>query len=182
MIDALGNLEILARPTLAFFCSSKTPGDLIVRTYDTARALRNAGVTMIGGFHSPMERECLGLLLRGGQPIVICPARTIQRLHVATEWKPALAAGRLLLLSPFAEQDRRVTADLARARNEFVAAIADQVLITHAPEGSRTEKLARLVAGWGKPLLTLDDPRNGNLVALGAQPLRLADHADSDTL
>ena len=31
------------------------------------------GVPMIGGFHTPMEQECLEVLLRGQQPVVICP-------------------------------------------------------------------------------------------------------------
>lgn len=60
-IAALGNLDILHRPKLALFCSIKCPGRLILRTYDLAQALRDAGEVVIGGFHSPMERECLAL-------------------------------------------------------------------------------------------------------------------------
>jgi hypothetical protein len=44
--------------------------------------LRGAGIPIIGGFHSPMEKECLDLLLRGQQPIVICPARSIQGMRI----------------------------------------------------------------------------------------------------
>jgi hypothetical protein len=39
---------------------------MIVQAYDMAVALRDARVALIGGFHSPMEKECLRLLLRGG--------------------------------------------------------------------------------------------------------------------
>src|SRR5919197_4693895 len=66
-LTALGNLDILRQKKLALFCSVKCPGTLILQTYDLARALRDAGVTVIGGFHSPMEKECLALLLRGAQ-------------------------------------------------------------------------------------------------------------------
>ena len=62
---AIGNLQILEQPLLGFFCSTKCPGEIILRTYDLAIALREAGVPMIGGFHTPMEKECLALLLRG---------------------------------------------------------------------------------------------------------------------
>ena len=33
-VAALGNLDILKERKIAFFCSSKCPGDLIIRTYD----------------------------------------------------------------------------------------------------------------------------------------------------
>jgi len=171
-IDALGNLEILQRPTLALFCSVKCPGRVIVQTYDVVRTLRDAGVTVIGGFHSPMERECLDLLLRGGQPVVVCPARSIVGLRLPPEWKGPLAQERLLVLSPFAEQDRRMTAALAGERNRFVAALADELLIAHAEAGGKTEVFSRDVAAWGKPLLTLADDTNANLLALGATPIR----------
>lgn len=91
-IFALGNLQILRNPLLALFCSSRCPGSVILKTYDLMCSLRNSGVTVISGFHSPIEKECLRLLLRGSQPIVICPARSIERMRVPTEWRDALAA------------------------------------------------------------------------------------------
>ena len=74
-IWALGNLDILTKPLLGFFCATRCPGSVILRTYDLAVALREAGVPVIGGFHTPMEKECLEVLLRGQQPVVIwsCP-------------------------------------------------------------------------------------------------------------
>jgi hypothetical protein len=86
-IDALGNTAILQRKMLRLLCSVKCPGDLVLKTYDTARALRNAGVTVIGGFHSPMEKECLDLLSRGKQAVVVCPARSIQDMRAPAEWR-----------------------------------------------------------------------------------------------
>src|SRR5919109_5384961 len=99
-IWALGNLDILTRPLLGFFCATRCPGNVILRTYDLALALREAGVPIIGGFHSPMEQECLDILLRGQQPIVICPARSIVRLRLPRAWRRPLAESRLLILSP----------------------------------------------------------------------------------
>ena len=85
-ITALGNLNALSsRRLVALFCSVKCPGDLILKTYDLARDLRQAGVAVISGFHSPMERECLDILLRGTQPVIVCRAREcpeIGRAHV----------------------------------------------------------------------------------------------------
>jgi hypothetical protein len=42
--------------------------------------LQYYGVPVIGGFLSPMEQECLALLLRGTQPIIICPAQGMSHL------------------------------------------------------------------------------------------------------
>jgi len=134
-LTVLGNVDILQQRKLALFCSVKCPGALILQTYDLARVLRDSGVTVIGGFHSPMEKECLRLLLRGTPPIIICPARSIERMRIPSEWKTSLAEGRLLILSPFAEKQRRVTVNLARKRNELVAALADEVFVAHKEEG-----------------------------------------------
>jgi len=62
-IFTLGNRNILQTKPLALFCSVKCPGNLILQTYDLAQKWRDAGVTVISGFHSPMERECLNILL-----------------------------------------------------------------------------------------------------------------------
>src|SRR6266487_2537343 len=76
------------------------------------------------GFHSPIEKECLALLLRGAQPIVICLARNIERMRVPAVWRQPIADGRLLVLSPFAAPVNRATTKLTKVRNEFVAALA----------------------------------------------------------
>lgn len=170
-IAARGNLDLLRGRTLAFLCSVKCPGALILHTLDRARALRDAGVTVVGGFQSPLERECLDLLLRGPGPTVICPARSIADFRLPAAWRRPLAAGRLLLLSPFPDHQRRPTAALARARNRFVAALADDVLIAHASPGGATEALALDLLRRGRPLHTLDDPANAALLRHGARPL-----------
>ena len=59
----ISNLSILHADLTALFCSGQCPGDVILTMYDLARAMRDAGVPVIGGFQSPMEKECLRLLL-----------------------------------------------------------------------------------------------------------------------
>jgi predicted Rossmann fold nucleotide-binding protein DprA/Smf involved in DNA uptake len=170
-IAARGNLDVLQRPTLALFCSAACPGNLILRTYELMRTVRDRPPALLGGFHTPMERECLDLLLRGTAPLAICPARSVEGMRVPARWQDALDAGRLALLSPFSGGQRRVTADLAWRRNLFVAALADAVFIAHAAPGGKTAQLAATVCAWGKPLYTLESPDNANLVALGARPI-----------
>ena len=161
-----GNLRLLNEPLTALFCSNRCPGDLILKTYDLARAIRDAGVPVIGGFQTPMERECLRLLLRGEQPVVVCPARGIDNMRIPGDWRAALDADRLLVLSPFPSTRRRPTAELAALRNDLVADLALRVFIALAAAGSKTEAFARKLADAGKPLLTLESPANENLVEM----------------
>ena len=169
----LGNLRLLDEPLTALFCSNRCPGDLILKTYDLARALRDADIPVIGGFQTPMEKECLRLLLRGEQPVVVCPARGIDNMRIPREWRPALDDGRLLVLSPFPATARRPTARLAAQRNDLVASLASRIFIAHAAPGSKTEAFARRLADAGKPLLALDSPANGNLVKMGASTVQM---------
>jgi predicted Rossmann fold nucleotide-binding protein DprA/Smf involved in DNA uptake len=164
-------VDILRHALTALFCSVQCPGKLILQTYDYVRTLRDNRQAIISGFHSPMEQECLKLLLRGGQPIVICPARSIERLRVPPEWKSALEQGRLLVLSPFEPTERRATEHLARERNAFVAALADEVLVAYAAPGSKTLAFAGEVLCWGKPVRTFGAAENAALLQLGAIPV-----------
>lgn len=168
---ALGNLEILHSKPLALICSIKCPGNVILKTYDLAQALREAGVPVIGGFHSPMERECLRILLRGTQPIIVCPARSLRGMRVSKECKDPLDQGRLLFLSPFPHKQRRPTVESAVDRNYVVAALADRVLVPYAAPSSKTFELCRVLLSWRKPLYTLANEPRAPLIALGAQPL-----------
>ena len=120
-IWAIGSLDILNTRLIGFFCSTKCPGNVIIHIYDLARALRDSGISVISGFHAPMEKECLDLLLRGRQPVVLCPARNIEQMRHPTAWRAPIAEGRMLVLSPFGAPHHRATADLAEQRNCFVS-------------------------------------------------------------
>jgi hypothetical protein len=152
-LSVLGDPALLRDEKVGLFCSVRCPGDLILKAYDLAKKLRDEGVTVISGFHSPVEKECLRILLRGKQPIIICPARSLTNLRVPGEWKRPLESGRLLLLSPFNARHRRVTADLAKRRNEVVAAIADKVCFIHVSAGGELEALREQVRQRAKPIL-----------------------------
>ena len=141
-LTALGSLDLLSQPMTALFCSARCPGKLILRTYDQAAQWRDAGHCVVSGFHSPVEKECLRILLRGSPPIIICPARGLPK-RIPPDWKKPLADGRLLTLSIFPNTESRITAGLAARRNELVAALADAVFVAHATPGGRLETSLR---------------------------------------
>lgn len=176
VITVQGDLTLLDGTLTGFFCSVRCPGDVILKTYDLAKALRGAEVTLIGGFQSPMEKEFLDVLLWGRVRVVICPARGLGNLRVPKTWRAPLAAGRLLILSFFDDNIRRPTAASVARRNAYVAAVANRILVAHAQPNGKTEALCKHALTSRKPVLTLGSPYNDHLMALGAA------HVSADSL
>ena len=173
-IHGLGRSDILRQPAVGLICSVQCPGSIVIKTFDAIRKLRDAGIVVAGGFHSPMEEECLDFLLRGEQPVIVCPAKGLARLRMPASWRTAIDAGRLLLISPFDDKITTATKDRAATRNEFVAAISDVILIPHASPGGKAEVIAKRVLKRHQPLFTFDDDQNQTLLQLGARPYNLA--------
>lgn len=73
----------------------------------------------------------------------------------------------MLLLSPFAEKQRRATVEMALYHNRFVAALADHVFVTYAEPSSKTERFCHEVLSWGKRLYTFESEFNSALLGLG---------------
>lgn len=167
-----GDLGILDKRLIGFFCSVRCPGDVILKTYDLARALREINVTIVGGFQSPMEKEFLDLLLRGTTSVVVCPARGLGNMRIPKGWKKPLDEGRLLLLSFFDDNIRRPTATIAVRRNTYVATLANHLLIAHAEKSGKIEKLCLEALTEGKPVFALDSSDNAHLVECGVMPVQ----------
>lgn len=166
-----GNPAILQSGGVALFSSRRCPGAPASRMIDLAQQIRDAGRTALGGFHSPMEKECLRILLQSPYPVVIGLARTLPASQVPAAWKGALAEGRLLLLSAAPETTRRTTTASARDRNRALAALADTILIAHAESGGSTESFCRHLLEWGKPTFHPDAGDHPLLDSLGIPPV-----------
>lgn len=179
ILGSVGDTAILDRPMVALLCSAKCPGKLILDTYDLAKQFREHGITVISGFHSPMEEECLRILLRSPHPVVWCLARGMFKRIPSkpVDGRAAVTEGRLLIVSPFKDIVRHVTAKTAVARNRIVADLAAAVVVAHAAPGSKIEALALDLLAAGKPLYTFDHPANAALLAQGARDVGRFDFA-----
>ncbi len=155
ILSAIGNLDLLSQNPIALFCSTKCPGDLILKTYDLAQSWRAASRLVISGFHTPIEQDCLNILLRGSQPIIHCPARSLHTLRLSPQQQQAIADHRLLLLSPFQASHSRATAALAEKRNAMIGAIAHTIVIAYAAPNSKTLALANRLIEAGKSVVIL---------------------------
>ena len=146
------------------------PARIVLKTNDFIRKI-SAKHTIVSGFHSPVEKECLRILLREGFPVVICPARSLDTFTIPKLWERQLEAQKLLVLSMFNKSYSRFNASLAYQRNKFVAILADRVFIPFADKRSKTIELTRFLVSKGKTVLTFDVPENQSLLQLGAKAL-----------
>jgi predicted Rossmann fold nucleotide-binding protein DprA/Smf involved in DNA uptake len=153
----------------AFFCSKDCPGDLILKAQDWANARGPESAPVIGGFHTPIERDVLRILLRGAAPVTIVLARAVRGYRASPALKVAVAAGSARIISPFPSTQTRTTAATAETRNRYILTLCSSVLFAHAAPDGKTESLARDAAALGLPILSLNSPANANLIALGAE-------------
>ena len=167
-----GNADLLANRLIGFFCSESAPGDAILSTYDLALALRDADLTFIGGFQSPMEKEFLTFILRGTASVIISPARGIARMRLPAAWRTSLETNRLLLLSCFPDNIHRPTHQTATNRNALVANLATSLLVPHATPGGKVERLCEEAPTRGKAVFTVR-PNTYSLPHQGAQAIRV---------
>ena len=78
--------------------------------------------------------------------------------------RPAVAEGRLMIVSPFPDKIRHVTAKTAMIRNRFVADMATAVVVAHASPGSKMEALCHELLAAGKPVYAFDHPANATII------------------
>lgn len=168
----LGERAILRRRLLGLICSIQCPGSIVLKTFDTIRALRDEGVAVVGGFLSPMEKDCLDILLRGKQPIIFCPARGLKGLRLGDKARQAVDEGRLLVLSVFSDDVRHTTAAQAVRRNNLVAALADALLVPYAAPNGKTWTTVHAALKRNQPVFTFDVDDNAALLKAGAQPFQ----------
>ena len=154
-VQMLGNAALMERPKIAFLSSRRVAPAAVMRCYDWATGMRGGGGTpggsagrlappcVVGGFQSALERDVLKLLLpEGGPPIVMVLARGMWR-SVPVEYREAINAGRMLVVSPFSQGVVRVSKETAEKRNGWILDnCVEAVFASLDPNGL----LARLVA------------------------------------
>lgn len=164
-----GNPDILLNPKLGLICSVSCPGSIVMQTFDAIRDLRDQQMALIGGFHSPMERDCLDIWLHGSQPVIFCPARSLRNLPMGKAARTALAEGRLLISTPFGDGFRRTTAGQALFRNDLVAALADVIFVPHASSHGKTWAAVQKAFQRDQEVLSIEDGANKDLIKSGSK-------------
>lgn len=164
----LGNTSLLKQPIVGILSARAGASDLSSNTAELLRQVAGSKATFIGGWHSPLEKESLKILLRESPPTIVCLAKSINRFGFLQELKTLLNQDRLLLLTHCSPHAKRISRDASVRRNHLAAGLANVLLVLAAPEGSATFKLARSVIELPKPVFALEHPANESLLASGA--------------
>jgi len=138
-MHSIGNDELLKLHKVAFLCSRKFPAEVALKSYRWADEQREKGTCVISGYHSPIEKDVLCRLLQGTQPIIIAMAKGLKRLD--PEWDEAIAAGRLLVISRYADSVSHPCESKCYQRNRMMMELADRIVIAHASAGGNLERL-----------------------------------------
>jgi len=138
----IGNKEILQLNKTAFLCSRQIPATIVLKCYDWAIEQREKGNCIISGFHSPIEKDILHYLLKGKQPIIVALARGLKQ-RIEPEFIKPIEQGRLLIVSPFPNEIKRVTTDTAGIRNKFMLEMADVIVIGYLKKDGKLEKILK---------------------------------------
>lgn len=145
-MNLIGNVEILKLRKTAFLCSRKVPASVVLKCYDWAIEQRELGNCIISGFHSAFEKDVLHYLLKGRQPIIAALARG-QKEKLEKEFYKPMEQGRLLIVTPFDTNVKRVTEQTALIRNKMMCEIADELVIGYSSENGNLFKLLALFKG-----------------------------------
>lgn len=140
IMASCGNTELLKLPKTAFLCSRNIPASAVLKCYDWAIEQRDKGNCVISGFHSKIEKDVFHYLLAGTQPVIMVLARGI-KVKIEPELKIAIDAGKLLIVTPFGNSVKRITAETAEKRNRFMIELADEVVIGFASKGGMLDSM-----------------------------------------
>ncbi len=89
-----------------------------------------------------LEKDVLHYLLKGNQPIIIVLARGLKE-RIEPELIKPLEEGRILIITPFDRNVKRVTEQTAEIRNKMMIELADKITVGYASEGGKLEALLK---------------------------------------
>jgi predicted Rossmann fold nucleotide-binding protein DprA/Smf involved in DNA uptake len=138
----LGNDKLLDLHKVAFLCSRNCPAAVIQRSQQWAMAQRENGICVISGFQSRIEKEVLYHLLAGRQPLIVALARGLMK-RLEPDLQNALDAGRLLIVSRYAESVTHACEESCLHRNRLMMQLADETVVAYAAPGGNLERLCR---------------------------------------
>ena len=137
-MDLSGNRGLLDRPLVAFFASRTAPAEVLVLAERWAYKIAQTDMVVISGFHSPVERAVLDILLANNSSVVVALPRSLYR-KIPQHLLSAYSEGRVLFIS--FRHYSRPSLHSSQLRNWATAELATEVVF--APF-DRTSQLSAL--------------------------------------
>ena len=135
-IVGAGETALLAESLLGLIASRECPGHVLLETLDRVPEWVKAGRVIVSGFHSPLEQQVLRSVLRRKGRVVKVLARGMTDYRPTAEEREPLEIGRMLVITTFPPEVRRITRQTALARNQLVLALASEVFTPCISVGS----------------------------------------------
>ena len=124
-MDLFGNHSLLDRELVAFFASRNAPTEALALAKSWAQAISQTDRVVVSGFHSPIERGVLDVLLAARCPVVVTLGRSLYR-KIPAHLKQAYDEGRLLFIS--FRNNERSSFSSSQLRNWATARLASEVV------------------------------------------------------
>ena len=126
-MDSLGNTDLWECHLVAFFASRSVSPEAENRCIAWAESICKTDSVVISGFHSPLEKRVLHLLLEQKHPVILFLGRAMYK-RIPTEYQEAIDEGRMLIVS--VRNNCRHSNDSAETRNWNVARFADEIFMS----------------------------------------------------
>lgn len=124
-MDLSGNKELLDRELVAFFASRTAPSEALTLAIRWAHEIAHSHKVVISGFHSPIERAVLAVLLAEGCSVVVALGRSLYR-KIPPHLNAAYNDNRILFISFRAHS--RSSFSSSQLRNWLTANLAHEII------------------------------------------------------
>lgn len=147
-MDLSGNKELLDRYLVAFFASRTAPPEALDLAKRWAHKIAQIDKIVISGFHSPIERAVLDILLANGCSVVVALGRSLYR-KIPTHLQTAYDSNRVLFVS-FRDHSRPSFSN-SQIRNWLTADLASEVVFAPFDNSSQLSSLHYSIAHSSPP-------------------------------
>ena len=151
-MDLSGNKELLDRPLVAFFASHNAPPEALELATCWAHEIARTDKVVISGFHSPIERAVLDVLLAHGCSVVVTLGRSLYR-KIPLHLQAAYDESRLLFVS-FRNYSRHSYSN-SQLRNWATANLASELVFAPFDNTSQLSTLYFTYSTSSTPCLIL---------------------------
>ena len=137
-MDLSGNKDLLDRPLVAFFASRTAPPEALALATHWANMIAQTDKVIISGFHSPIERAVLDILLAHKRPVVVALGRALYR-KVPAHMQVAFNENRILFISY--RPSSRPSLSNSQLRNWAITDLADEIIFAPFESSSQLSTL-----------------------------------------
>ena len=147
-MDLSGNKELLDRYLVAFFASRTAPPEALDLAKRWAHEIAQTDKIVISGFHSPIERAVLDILLSDGCSVVVALGRSLYR-KIPTHLQGAYDENRVLFVS--FRNHQRPSFSNSQTRNWLTADLASEIIFAPFAPASQLSTLHFTFNGGATP-------------------------------